>query len=68
MHEALKNRTYIGKKLFFNFLGANFLAPKSRQRHEKQPLLGPGHKKICNEVGLLTPAEHLVGFELLETF
>ena len=25
--EPLKNRTYLGKKLFFNFLGADFLLP-----------------------------------------
>ena len=24
-----KNKSYLGKNLFFNFLGANFLAPKS---------------------------------------
>ena len=41
MHEPLKNRTFQGKKLLFNFLGANFLAPKSGHRHKKQPVLGP---------------------------
>ena len=41
MHEPLKNITYLGKKLFFNFLGADFLTSKGGQRHEKQPLLGP---------------------------
>ena len=41
MHGPFKNRTYLGKKLFFNFLGANFLAPKSSHRHEKQLVLGP---------------------------
>ena len=27
------------KKLFFNFLGANFVAPKSDHRRDKQPVL-----------------------------
>ena len=40
MHEPLKNKTYLGKKLFFNFFGANFVTPKSSPRHEKQPVLG----------------------------
>ena len=40
MHEPLKHRTYLGKKLFFNFFGADFFAPKSSQRREKQPALG----------------------------
>ena len=39
VHELLKNRTYVGKKML-NFLGASFLAPKSSHRCEKQPLLG----------------------------
>ena len=43
MHEPLKNKIYIGKKLFFNFLGANFLIPKSGHQLEKQPVLGPTH-------------------------
>ena len=42
MHESLRNKTYLGKKLF-NFLGANFLTSKSSHWHEKQPVLGPGH-------------------------
>ena len=42
-HEPLKNRTYLGKKLFFNFLGADFLAPKSGHRREEQPVLGLGN-------------------------
>ena len=29
------------KKLFFNFLGADFVAPKSSHQHEKQPVSGP---------------------------
>ena len=37
MHEPLKNI------IFLNFLGANFLAPKSGHQQEKQPLLGPDH-------------------------
>ena len=41
MHEPLKNRTYLGKKLPFHFLGADFLAPKSSHRCENQPVLGP---------------------------
>ena len=40
MHEPLKSRTYLGKKLFFHFLGADFLVPKSSHRPEKQPVLG----------------------------
>ena len=43
MHEvlmSLQNRIYLGKK-FFNFLGANFLMPKSSHQREKQPVLGP---------------------------
>ena len=28
--------------MFFNFLGADILVPKSRHRCEKQPVLGPG--------------------------
>ena len=31
--------TYLGKKLFFNCLGANFLTPKSSHQREKQPVL-----------------------------
>ena len=47
MYELL-NRTYLGKKLFFNFLGADFVAPKSGHRREKQPVLqlGKGHWNI----------------------
>ena len=48
MHEPLKNRTFQGKKLLFNFLGAHFLAPKSGHRREKQPVLGPGYAPITN--------------------
>ena len=44
MHEPLENRTYIGKKLF-NFLGADFLAPKNGHQREKQPVLGRAHLK-----------------------
>ena len=40
MHESLKNKTF-WKKLFFNFLGADFPALKSGHRREKQPVLGP---------------------------
>ena len=43
MHEPLKDITYIRKKIFFNFLGANFLVPKSSHQLEKQPVLGPTH-------------------------
>ena len=42
MHEPLKNRTYQGKKSFFNFLGADSLAPKSGHRREKQSVLELG--------------------------
>ena len=35
MRERLKNETYLGKKLFFNFLGANFVSPKSGHQCEK---------------------------------
>ena len=34
------------KNCFFSFLGADFLAPKSGQRLEKQPVLGPGYRYI----------------------
>ena len=40
--EPLKNKTYLGKELFSNFWGTNFLVPKSGRRREKQPVLGPG--------------------------
>ena len=33
-HEPLKNITYLEKKMFFIFLGADFLAPKSGHGHE----------------------------------
>ena len=42
MHGPL-NRTYLGKKLFFTFLGAYFVAPKRGHRCEKQPVLGPDY-------------------------
>ena len=29
VHEPFKNRTCLGKKLFFNFLGTDFVVPKS---------------------------------------
>ena len=38
MHKPLNNRTYTGKKCFFYFLGADFVAPKSGHRCEKQPV------------------------------
>ena len=41
MHEPLKNRIYIGKKFSFNFLGSDFVAPKSGHRREKQTVLEP---------------------------
>ena len=41
MHEPLTNLGYLGKKLFFNFLGAHFVVPKSDHRCEKQPIIGP---------------------------
>ena len=31
-------------KMFFNFLGANFLKPKSFHQREKQSVLGPASK------------------------
>ena len=40
MHDPLKNRNYLRKKLIFNFFGANSFVPKSGHRHEKQPVLG----------------------------
>ena len=42
MHEPLNNIPSLGKKLFLIFWGADFLAPKSGHRCEKQPVLGPG--------------------------
>ena len=50
VHEPLKNITNLGKKLFFNFLGADFLAPKSSHRLEKQPVLGPDFKPVWKQV------------------
>ena len=41
MHKLLKNGTYLGKKLFFNFFEADFIAPKSSHEREKQPVLEP---------------------------
>ena len=43
VHEPLKYRTYLGTKLFFNFLGADFLVAKGGHRREKQPVLGPAY-------------------------
>ena len=42
MHEPLKNRTHLGKKLFFSVLGADFLALNSGHQREKQLVLGVG--------------------------
>ena len=41
MHKLLKNGTYLGKKLFFNFFDADFIAPTSGHECEKQPVLEP---------------------------
>ena len=41
MHETLNNRTYVGKELFFSFLGASYFTPKSAHRRENEPVLGP---------------------------
>ena len=38
----IKYKTYLGKKLFSNFWGTNFLVPKNGRRREKQPVLAPG--------------------------
>ena len=38
VHELLKKRTYVGKKCFLLFLGADFVVPKSGHRCEKQPV------------------------------
>ena len=53
MHEPLKNSTYLAQKLFFNFLGVDFLAPKSSHRCEKQPVLGPDKTHFQPELVLL---------------
>ena len=50
MHEPSRNITYFGKKLFFNFLGVEFLAPKGGHWNEKQPVLGPGSFRICPDI------------------
>ena len=42
MHEPLKNRTHLGKKLFFSVLGADFLTLNSGHQREKQLVLGVG--------------------------
>ena len=39
--EPLKDRTYLGKKLFSKFLGITFVAPKNGHWHEKKPVLEP---------------------------
>ena len=36
--EPLKNRPCLRKKLLFNFLGADFVRPKSSHRRQKQPV------------------------------
>ena len=54
MHEALNNRTYVGKKMYFNFLGTNFPAPTSAHRGEKQPVLGPGEINLWNQKTKIT--------------
>ena len=46
--EPLENRTYLGKKLFYNFLGSNFVTPKSGHQRERQPVLAPAEKcQVC---------------------
>ena len=42
VYEPLKNRNYLGKKLFFNFLGADFVQMRS-----------PMWKTACIRAGLL---------------
>ena len=80
MHEPLKNIMYIGKKLFFNFLGANFVAPKSGHQLVLGPtpgfptsFLGATRNSICSRkyviwrfISIPTPffASHLVSMTL----
>ena len=54
MHETLNNRTYVGKKMYFNFLGTNFPAATSAHRGEKQPVLGPGEINLLNQKTKIT--------------
>ena len=45
MYMSLKikeQNLYVGKKIFFNFLGVDFVAPKSGHRCEKQHVIGLG--------------------------
>ena len=42
--------TYLGKKLFFKFLGTNCVMPKSGHQGVKQPVLGPVQKTISVEL------------------
>ena len=53
MHELLKSITYLVKKVFFNFLGANFLSPKSCHQLGKQPVLGPTHGFSASFLGAI---------------
>ena len=48
--ESLKKRTFLGKKMFFNFLGANFLVPKSGHRCERQSVFGLDIQSISTTV------------------
>ena len=56
-NDPLKDRTFLGKKkLFFNFMGANILAPKRSHRCEKKSVLGSGKPvvmmvvKVSNDI------------------
>ena len=65
MHEPLKNRIYLRKKMFFIFFGTNFRAPKCGQRHEKQPALELEHIGFVKVTLLSKMASEDVWFELL---
>ena len=51
MHERLKNRTFVGKKFFFNILGIDFLPPERGHRREKRSVLEPANEDliICKD-------------------
>ena len=59
------------KNLFFNFLDADFLVPKSGHRREKQPVLGTGKPVIMIDVKMSKDnriVDHLKKFGLFSDF
>ena len=68
MHKHLKNRTYIGKKLFFDFLGTDFVAPKSGQRREKHPVLWPDFRQYTRDMLNFNFSEKRLGLVSSQSF